>query len=119
MTEPLNLALAAAKALDEKKAGDIQVLKTEDLTTIADYFVLGTASSNTQIKALSEACEKALEDLGEVPHHIEGHLGGVWVLMDFSSVIVHIFMEEAREFYDLERLWVDAESVDLSQVLLP
>lgn len=116
--EPKECAILIAKALDEKKAGDLKVLKTADITTLADYFVIATATSNTQIKALAEGCEKAMDALGEPPHHVEGHRGGVWVLMDYSSVIVHIFMEEAREFYDLERLWGDAEEVDLSSILV-
>lgn len=110
-------AIVLAKALDSKKGMEIKVLKTEELTTLADYFVICTASSTTQIKALSDACEKALKDAGEPPHHIEGHRGGTWLLMDFSSVVVHIFMDEARKFYDLERLWGDAEEIPLEDVL--
>ena len=113
------MALKLAKALDSKKGQDIQVLKTGDLTTLADYFVICTATSTTQIKALADACEKNLKEQGEPPHHVEGHRGGTWVLMDFSAVVVHIFDDEARKFYDLERLWQDAEKVDLSDVLTP
>ncbi|MFI3253328.1 MAG: ribosome silencing factor [Eubacteriales bacterium] len=112
-------AIAIAKALDEKKAGDVKVIRVEEITTLAEYFVIASASSNTQIKALSESCEKAMDEIGEPVHHIEGHRGGTWVLMDFSAVVVHIFMEEAREFYDLERLWKDGEEIDLSEILLP
>ena len=113
------MALEIAKALDSKKGQDIQVLKTGELTTLADYFVICTATSSTQIKALADACEKALKEQGEPPHPIEGHRGGTWVLMDFSAVVVHIFNDEARKFYDLERLWQDAEKLDLSDVLTP
>ena len=105
-------AIVLAKALDSKKGMEIKVLKTEELTTLADYFVICTASSTTQIKALSDVCEEAMERNGERVHHIEGHRGGTWVLMD-------IFMDEARKFYDLERLWGDAQEEDLSQVLKP
>ena len=111
------LALMAARALSDKKGREIQVLEIGDLTTLADYFVICTASSTTQIKALSDVCEEAMERNGERVHHIEGHRGGTWILLDFSSVVVHIFNEEAREFYDLERLWSDAAPVDLSGVL--
>ena len=110
-------AIVLAKALDSKKGMEIKVLKTEELTTLADYFVICTASSTTQIKALADVCEKTLKDAGEPPHHVEGHRGGTWILLDFSSVVVHIFNEEAREFYDLERLWSDAVPMDLSGVL--
>ena len=111
------MAVQLAKALDSKKGQDIKVLKTEELTTLADYFVLCTATSSTQVKAMSDACEEAMEKRGEQAHHIEGHRDGTWLLMDFSSVVVHVFTEEARKFYDLERLWSDAQEVDLSQVL--
>ncbi len=116
---PKELALAAAKALDSKKADDLTVLETTDVTTLADYFVICTATSSTQVKALCDLCEETLKKLGEAPHHIEGHRGGVWVLLDYSSVVIHIFMPEAREFYNLERLWNDAVALDLSDVLKP
>ena len=116
---PKELAIIAVKALDEKKGKEISAIEITDLTTLADYFVICTASSTTQIKALSDVCEEAMERNGERVHHIEGHRGGTWVLMDFSSVVVHIFMDEARKFYDLERLWGDAQEEDLSQVLKP
>ena len=111
------MAVVLARALDSKKGQDIKVLKTGDLTTLADYFVLCTATSSTQVKAMSDACEEAAEAQGERVHHIEGHRGGTWLLMDFSSVVVHVFTDEARKFYDLERLWSDAQEVDLAQVL--
>ena len=111
------MAIALAKALDGKKGQDIKVLKTEELTTLADYFVLCTATSSTQVKAMSDACEEAMEKNGEQVHHMEGHRGGTWLLMDFSSVVVHVFTDEARKFYDLERLWGDAQEIDLAQAL--
>lgn len=114
---PYETATVLANALDSKKAAEIKVLRIEAITTIADYFVICTATSTTQIKALTAACEEAMEQRGETVHHIEGHRDGSWVLMDFSSVVVHIFMDEAREFYDLERLWADGEEVDLTAVL--
>lgn len=112
-------AIVLAKALDSKKGNEIRVLKTQDLTTLADYFVICTATSNTQVKAMSDACEEAMEKNGEHVHHIEGHRDGTWLLLDFSDVVVHVFTDETRKFYDLERLWGDAEEVDLSDVLLP
>ena len=114
---PKEIALECVRALDAKKGRDIKLLETGELTTLADYFVICSATSTTQIKDLADACEKALKDAGEPPHHIEGHRGGTWGLLDFSSVVVHIFNEEARKFYDLERLWSDAVPMDLSGVL--
>ena len=110
------IALAAAKALDDKKGQEIKVLETGELTTLADYFVICSAASTTQIKALADECERVLKLAGEAPHHIEGHRGGTWVLLDFSSVVIHIFNDEARKFYDLERLWSDARPVDISGI---
>ena len=110
-------AILLAKALDSKKGQDIKVLRTEGLTTLADYFVICTAGSSTQIKAMSDACEEAMEKQGETVHHIEGHRDGAWLLMDFSCVIVHVFTDEARKFYDLERLWADAEAVNLNEII--
>ena len=107
----------AVKALDDKKGRDIKVLRTADQTTLADYFIICSGSSNTQVRALAEAVEEALSKAGEEPHHIEGHRGGQWTLMDYSSVVVHIFTEEGREFYGLERLWSDAQPVDISKYL--
>ena len=115
---PKETALLLAKTLDSKKGLDIKVLETGHLTTLADYFVLCSGTSNTQIKALSDACDKAMKEAGEPPHHVEGHRGGTWVLLDFSAVVVHIFNEEAREFYDLERLWSDATEIDISDILI-
>ena len=112
---PKEMALTIAGALDSKKGLDIKVLETGPLTTLADYFVICTATSTTQIKAMSDACEEAMEKNGERVHHIEGHRGGTWLLMDFSAVVVHIFMDEARKFYDLERLWSDAEEIPLEK----
>lgn len=107
----------AVKALDSKKGKDIRVLYTADQTTLADYFIICNGTSNTQVKALADAVEEAMSQQGEEPHHVEGHRGGQWTLLDYSSVVIHVFTEEAREFYSLERLWSDATPVDVSQYL--
>ena len=107
----------AVKALDSRRGRDIKVLYTGDQTTLADYFVICNGTSNTQVRALADAVEEAMTRNGEEPHHVEGHRGGQWTLLDYSSVVVHVFTEEAREFYNLERLWSDAVPVDVSQYL--
>ena len=112
---PKEMALALAKALDSKKGKDIRVLETDGLTTLADYFVLCNGSSAPQLKALGDAAEKA----GIQPDHIEGHRGGTWILQDYGDVVVHLFSEEARKFYDLDRLWQDAKVLDLSDTIVP
>lgn len=108
----------AVRALDAKKGKDVKVLYTADQTTLADYFVICTGTSNTQVKALSDAVEDAMTKAGEEPHHVEGHRGGQWTLLDYSAIVVHVFTEEAREFYALERLWSDATPVDLDEYLI-
>ena len=118
MKEPKELALLAAKALSDKKGKEIQVLEIADLTTLADYFVIATGSSNTQINALIDNVEKVLtEEAGEEPLHREGYRGGTWVLLDYGCIAVHVFNAEAREFYDLERLWRDGKNIDLSGII--
>ncbi len=117
MLEAKEMIALAVKALDDKKGKDIKVLYTADQTTLADYFVICAGTSNTQVRALSDAVEEAMSKAGEEPHHIEGHRGGQWTLLDYSAVVVHIFTEEAREFYSLERLWSDAAPVDISEYL--
>lgn len=117
MLTSMEMVNEAVKALDSRRGREIRVLHTEDQTTLADYFVICNGTSNTQVRALADAVEEALSKAGEEPHHVEGHRGGEWTLMDYSAVIVHIFTEEAREFYSLERLWSDAEPVDVSAML--
>lgn len=114
---PKEIALAAAAALDEKKGGEIAAIEITDLTTLADYFVIASGSSNTQINALCDAVEKKLKELGEMPLRREGYRDGTWVLLDYGCVAVHVFSQEAREFYDLERLWRDGKRLDLTGVL--
>lgn len=115
---PKELAIIAAKALDEKKGKEISAIEITDLTTIADYFVIASGTSNTQINALSGAVEKALkEQANEDPLRREGYRDGTWVLLDYGCIVVHIFSQEAREFYSLERLWGDGKPMDLGDVL--
>lgn len=117
MLNSKELVAVAVKALDSKKGKDIRALYTEDQTSLADYFVICNGTSSTQVRALADAVEEAMSKAGEEPHHIEGHRGGEWTLLDYSAVVVHVFTEEAREFYSLERLWSDAAPVDVSQYL--
>lgn len=115
---PKEMALLAAKALDSKKGAEIKVMEVTELTSLADYFVICTGGSTTQINALCDAVEEKLEvEGGEKPLHREGHRGGIWVLLDYGCIVVHVFNDEAREFYSLERLWNDGKIVDLSDIL--
>ena len=118
MKNAKELALLAARALSDKKGKEIQVLEIGELTTLADYFVIATGSSNTQINALCGSVEKLLEEqAGEKPLRREGYRDGTWVLLDYGCICVHVFSAEARAFYDLERLWADGKPLDLSGVL--
>ena len=112
MHQPRQIAMHAAGALAEKKGINIQLLDVASLTTLADYFLICTGTSGVHVKTLCDAVEKAVADeLGEPLLHREGHRSGTWVLLDFGSLIVHVFTEETRKFYDLEHLWSDATPV--------
>lgn len=119
MLETREVMETAVKALSDKKAQKIDVLRTNDLTIIADYFVICTATSTTHIKSVTDEVEKQLEEKGERPLRKEGYRSGGWIIMDYSTVIVHVFLEETREFYALERLWGDAEKIDVSALTGP
>ena len=111
------LSEIAVKALDSKKGKEIRLIRIDKITTLAEYFVICTGTSNTQINALCDAVEKELTEKGEEPLHREGYRGGTWVLLDYGCVVVHVFNDEARKFYSLEHLWADGEEVDLSAIL--
>ena len=117
MLTPAQIAENIVKALDSKKGQDIKLLKTGGITVLADYFVICSATSAPHIKALADEVDKCLSELGEPPIRREGYRSGSWVLLDFGCVIVHLFQEEARQFYNLERLWSDAESIDIKKIL--
>ena len=113
----LQTANFAAKALDSKKGRDIRVIRINDVSILADYMVIATGNSSTQVKALSEEVEEKLDQEGVSVSHIEGHRSNTWILLDYVDVIVHVFSDEARQYYDLERLWQDGEILDIEQIL--
>ena len=119
MLSPDKIAYEVTKALDEKKGLDIKLLKIDRVSSLADYFLICTGTSNTHVKTLCDYAEYTLENLGETMLSREGHRGNAWELLDYGTIVVHVFTEEARKFYDLERLWADAEQIDLSQIVLP
>ena len=113
------VALEVTKALDSKKGIDIKLLRIEKVSSLADYFLICTGTSNTHVKTLCDYAEYTMVDvLGEPMLGREGHRGNSWELLDFGSVVVHVFTDEARKFYDLERLWADAEVVDLTDIVI-
>ena len=109
---PLEVAKAVETFLDNKKGRDIKVLHVEDVTNIADYFVVCTATSNTHVKALSGEVEYQLERRGVNAYHIEGRDNNSWVVLDYCNVIVHIFNREARDFYNLDKLYENTTAVE-------
>ena len=119
MLSPQEIAYSVTKALDEKKGMNIKLLKIDKVSSLADFFLICTGTSNTHVKTLCDYAEYTFEQLGEPMLGREGHRGNTWELLDFGSVVVHVFTEEAREFYSLERLWADAEEIDLSEIVTP
>lgn len=117
MTTPRKIAAVAVKALDEKLGENIKVLDVGEISSLADYFVICTGTTNTHIKSLCDAVDVKIGELGEPMIHREGHRSGTWVLMDFGCVVVHVFTDETRKFYDLERLWNDSTPIDLDALL--
>ncbi|HIS75623.1 MAG TPA: ribosome silencing factor [Candidatus Merdivicinus excrementipullorum] len=107
----------AVRILDSKKARDIRVIRVGDLTILGEYFVIAAGSSSTQVKMLADEVEYQLGQKGEKPHNVEGYKSENWIVLDYTDVIVHVFYEETREFYDLERLWADGEQIDISHLL--
>ncbi|HHV32023.1 ribosome silencing factor [Caproiciproducens sp. LBM24188] len=109
--EPLELATAAAEILDNKKAIDLKVIGIKDISVLADYFVIATGTSNTHVKSLADEVEFKLKERNVTPQHTEGYHSNSWVVLDYGNVIVHVFTPESRQFYDLDRLWQDGETV--------
>ncbi len=109
------LALRIAGILDDRKAKDIKIINVNKKTVIADYFVIAGGSSRTQVNALADEVEYKLGLEGIDPSRVEGRGDGSWVLLDFDSVIVHVFGKESRDFYKLEKLWAEGTPVEYVQ----
>ena len=112
------VAYEVTKALDSKKGMNIKLLRIDQVSSLADYFLICTGTSNTHVKTLCDYAEYTMDNLGEKLLGREGHRGNSWELLDYGSVVVHVFTEEAREFYALERLWADGEQVDISGIII-
>ena len=104
------------KVLDEKKAEDIKIIETAELTIVADCFIVATGTSSTHVRSLSGEVEEELSKLGVEPEHIEGRATG-WILLDYGTVVVHIFDRQSREYYNIERLWQDAKIRTAEEIL--
>ena len=110
--ETLTLAKKIAAILDDKKANQLNVIKIEEISSLADYFVIASGTSSTHVRALADEVEEKLKLEGVTPARIEGYRSDSWILLDYSQVVLHIFTPDAREFYDLDRLWADGLKID-------
>ena len=106
------------KILDSKKAEDIQVIGITNLTIIADYFIIATGTSTTQVKSLADEVDFQLGELGVEARGIEGVRAASWIVLDYGDIVVHVFYRDTRAEYQLERLWADGEQVDISGLLI-
>jgi ribosome-associated protein len=114
----LQLALAAARTAAENRGQDVIVLDMRKLTAIFDYFVIATGTSRRQLHAMSEEIDHVLEDeMGDERLHIEGYSESRWIVLDYGTVVIHLFDQETRAYYDLENLWAEAARVDLTDTL--
>ena len=106
--------LEAVRAAEEKQARNIRVLDLREVTSFADYFVIASGANSRQIQAIADEIHQRLKKLGEMPNSMEGYDNADWILMDYGDYLVHIFSDKARLYYDLERLWRDAKTVELA-----
>lgn len=112
------LAIAAVQILDRKKADQLRLIEISQISTLGDYFVLATGTSATHVKSLADELEFQLKEKGVPAGRVEGYRSNSWILLDYESVIVHIFTPEARAFHDLDRLWQDGTPIDVDPFLV-
>lgn len=117
MNRELEMAKLACHALDEKKGKDIKVIDIHEVSVIADYFVIASASNQNQVQAMVDNVEEMLTKAGYEPKQIEGTRNSSWILMDYGDLIIHVFDEENRLFYDLERIWRDGKVLEMEEFL--
>lgn len=111
MTEPREMAAIAVKALEEKKAIDIKIIDISHISTLADYFIIASGSNRSQVQAMADAVDEALDKTGVHARSTEGYQNANWILLDYGDIVVHLFDEENRLFYDLERIWRDGRVI--------
>lgn len=116
MTDAINMLKTAYKALDDKKAYDIKILDIKKISSIADYMVIADGTNQNQVQAMCDAVTEEMGKAGFLSKSIEGYSEGGWILLDYYDIIIHIFSDEARRFYDIERIWSDGKYVDISEL---
>ena len=114
--ESRTMARLACDALEDKKALDVKVIGLEKISTLADYFIIASGANRNQVQAMADNVDEMLGRAGHQPKQVEGYQSANWILMDYGNIVIHIFDEENRLFYDLERIWRDGQSVELSQL---
>jgi len=114
--ESKDMAQIVVTALEDKKANDLKVIDISELSVIADYFIIASGENRNQIQTLADHVKKTLEKEGCYPKQIEGYQTANWILMDYSDIIIHIFSEEDRLFYDLERIWRDGKIMEIDEL---
>lgn len=117
MNEELKMVQLAVKAMDDKKAEDIKVIDIHEVSVIADYFVIASGNNQNQVQAIVDNVEETLGRNGYEPKQIEGNRNSSWILMDYGDLIIHVFDQENRLFYDLERIWGDGKLLDTAELL--
>ena len=117
MTQAEKMTRLAIKGLEEKKANDIRILDIEKISTLADYFIIASGSNRNQVQAMADNVDEILGKAGYQVKQVEGYSTANWILMDYGDLIIHVFDEENRLFYDLERIWRDGKELDVSEFL--
>ncbi|HJD13467.1 MAG TPA: ribosome silencing factor [Candidatus Ruminococcus avistercoris] len=116
MNRGKEMARLACKALEDKKAVDIKVIDIEKVSILADYFIIASGTNRNQVQAMADNAEEILGRAGYEPRQIEGYQNANWILMDYGDLVIHIFDEENRLFYDLERIWRDGQSLSITDL---
>ena len=116
MQESKKMARIAVQALEDKKAEDLTILNISGVSVIADYFIIASGNNRNQVQAMADNAEEALGRAGYEPKQIEGYQSANWILMDYKDIILHIFSEEDRSFYYLERIWRDGKQISKEEL---
>lgn len=116
MMEAREMARLACGALDDKKAVDVKVIGIEKVSSLADYFIIASGANRNQVQAMADHVEEVLGRAGQPAKQVEGYQTANWILMDYGDIVIHIFDQENRLFYDLERIWRDGQSLEVSEL---
>lgn len=116
MMDPKEMAAMACQALEEKKAIDIKVINIEEVSSLADYFIIASGSNRNQVQAMADEVDETLGRAGIEMKQREGYTSANWILLDYGDIVIHLFDEENRLFYDLERIWRDGKVVEITDL---